>query len=184
MTVGKVYAEALFMLAEEGKVEEQIFDELGQIAEVCQNHPSFLHLLSIPTLSIEERLSSLYAVIGEDEGIMENFLSILVEKHRINRILEIQAAYNQLYFEKFSLVEVFVTSAVVLEKSQKTNLIQGLEKKLGKNILLRERVDKSLLGGMIVQYGDTRMDNSLRTKMQILQTSLHMGSSVKKEVER
>ena len=32
--------------------------------------------------------------------------------------------------------------------------------------MLREDVDASLLGGMIVQYGDTRMDNSIRTRMQ------------------
>ena len=105
-------------------------------------------------------------VIGDAPGITENFLCLLVEKHRFGRLSEIREAYNKQYHEAFGIAEVFVTSAVPLDDAQRSALKAKLQKKLGKTIQLRERVDQTLVGGMVIQYGDTRMDNSLRTRMR------------------
>lgn len=165
-TVGKVYAEALFLLAQEEHKEKQIYEELNQVAELMKQYPDLILLLDVPTLSIEERISVLKKVIGDEAGITENFLCLLVEKHRFSRITEICDAFNQLYHENFNIAEVFVTTAVPLEAQQRQMLVLKMSQKLGKHILLRETVDQSLLGGMIVQYGDTKMDNSIRNRIQ------------------
>lgn len=165
-TVGKVYAEALFLLAQEEHQEQNIYQELNEAADVMAAHPEFVRLLDVPTLDTAERLDILRRVIGEGTGTTENFLCLLVEKHRFGRIAEIRDAFNRLYHEAFGIAEVFVTSAVALDDRQRTELATALGKKLGKTIELRESVDPAILGGMIVQYGDTRMDNSLHTRMQ------------------
>lgn len=168
-TVGTVYAEALFMLAKEEHKEKQVFQEFNQFCGIVERQPEFISLMSLPTLSTEERLVILRQVIGNDAGITENFLCLLVEKQRFNRLAEIRSAFNKLFYEAFKIAEVFVTSAVALTDAQKDALKERLQAKLGKNILLRERVDSSLIGGMVVQYGDTRMDNSLRTRIKTFQ---------------
>lgn len=165
-TVGKVYAEALFLLAQEEHAEKRIFEELDQVAAMMAAHPDFVALLDVPAVTVQERVDILRKVIGEQEGITENFLCLLIEKHRIRHIGEICEAFNKLYFDAFRMTEVFVTTAAPLSAQQKEQLKEKLHKKLGREILLRETVDASLLGGMVVQYGDTRMDNSLRTRMQ------------------
>lgn len=165
-TVGKVYAEALFLLSQEEKQEQKIYDELNAAADVMAAHPELVALLDVPTLGTEERVDILRKVIGEENGITEHFLCLLVEKHRFSRLEDIRAAFNKLYHEAFGIAEVFVTTAVPLEEAQRTALVQKMKQKLGKDIQLRESVDETLLGGMIVQYGDTRMDNSIRTRMQ------------------
>ena len=165
-TVGHVYAEALFLLAQEEHQEKRIYQELNQVTDLILQYPELISLLDVPTLELSERISILQKIIGEEQGITENFLCLLVEKRRINRISEIRNAFNKLYYEAFSIAEVFVTSAVPLEDSQRTALKQKLQQKLGKSILLRESVDKSLMGGMVVQYGDTRMDNSIKGRLQ------------------
>ncbi len=165
-TVGHVYAEALFLLAQEEHQEKRIYQELNQVTDLMIQYPEMISLLDVPTLELSERISVLQKIIGEEQGITENFLCLLVEKRRINRISEIRNAFNKLYYEAFSIAEVFVTSAVPLEDSQRTALKEKLQQKLGKSILLRESIDSSLVGGMIVQYGDTRMDNSIKGRMQ------------------
>ncbi len=165
-TVGSVYAEALFLLAQEVHQEKQIYQEFNQVTDLMLQYPELISLLDVPTLELPERISILKKVIGNEEGITENFLCLLVEKRRINRIAEIRNAFNKLYFEAFSIAEVFVTSAVPLEETQRIALKSKLQQKLGKTILLRESVDSSLIGGMIIQYGDTRMDNSVKSRMQ------------------
>ncbi len=168
-TVGKVYAEALFMLAQEEHQEKQVFQEFNQFCGVVERQPEFISLMSVPTLSAEERIDILRKIIGNEQGITENFLCLLVEKHRFNRLREIRSAFNALFYDAFNIAEVFVTSATALTDAQKEALKERLQAKLGKSILLRESVDSSLIGGMIVQYGDTRMDNSLRTRIKTFQ---------------
>lgn len=165
-TVGKVYAEGLFLLAQEEHSEAQIYKELNEAADVMAQHPDFIGLLDVPTLAVPERIDILRRVIGDGTGTMENFLCLLVERRRIRRIEEIRIEFNKLYHETFGIAEVFVTSAAALSDSQREELKTVLGKKLQKTVELRESIDPSLLGGMIVQYGDTRMDNSLRTRMQ------------------
>lgn len=165
-TVGKVYAEALFLLSQEEHQEQKVYSELNEAADMFEAHPEFVSLLNVPTLDVSERISILRRVIGDGTGAVENFLCLLIEKHRINRIAEIREDFNRLYHEAFSIAEVFVTSAVALDDKQRGELKAVLGKKLNKTIELRETVDPAILGGMIVQYGDTRMDNSLRTRMQ------------------
>ena len=165
-TVGKVYAEALFSLAREERKEQQVYEELNQAADLMLQNPGFSTLLDVPTLRTEERIEVLRKVIGDNPGITENFLCLLVEKHRFGRLSEIREAYNKQYHEAFGIAEVFVTSAVPLDEAQRSALKTKLQKKLGKTIQLRERVDSTLIGGMVVQYGDTRMDHSIKTRMK------------------
>lgn len=165
-TVGKVYAEALFLLAKEEHKEEQVWKELNEMADVMAENPQFVTLLSVPTLSTAERVAILRRVIGEGEGITENFLCLLVEKHRFGKIADIREAFNKMYFDEYGIEEVTVTSAVALDDAQRKGLQETMQKRLGKKIRLIESVDPALLGGMIVQYGDTCMDNSLRTRLQ------------------
>ncbi len=171
-TVGKVYAEALFLLAQEEHRAKGLYEELNAAADLMAAHPELLTLLSVPTLSVGERLSVLREVIGEDEGTIDNFLCLLVERHRISRIAEIRDAYNQMYYEAYGIAEVSVTTAEPLNDAQRARLTKQMEQKLGRRILLHEQCDPAILGGMIVQYGDTRMDNSLRTRMREMSANL------------
>lgn len=165
-TVGRVYAEGLFLLAQEEHREAQIYQELNEAADVMAQHPEFTELVDVPTLDLSERIAILRRVIGDGEGITEHFLCLLVEKHRFRRLQEIRTDFNKLYHEAFGIAEVFVTSAVPLNDAQREELKEVLGRKFGKTVRLRESVDESLLGGIVVQYGDTRMDNSLRTRMR------------------
>ncbi|MBQ8079793.1 MAG: F0F1 ATP synthase subunit delta, partial [Oscillospiraceae bacterium] len=76
-TVGKVYAEALFLLAKEEHKEEQVWKDLNEVADVMADNPQFITLLGVPTLSAPERVAILRRVIGDGEGITENFLCLL-----------------------------------------------------------------------------------------------------------
>lgn len=96
-TVGTVYAEALFMLAKEEHKEKQVFQEFNQFCGIVERQPEFISLMSLPTLSTEERLVILRQVIGNDTGITENFLCLLVEKQLFNRLAEIRSAFNKLF---------------------------------------------------------------------------------------
>jgi len=164
-TVGRVYAEALFSLAQESQCEERIHEELDTFDDLAGQYPELKTLLDVPTLSAPERVEVLRRIIGDEEGITENFLCLLAERRRFSCLPEIRRSFDRMYDEQFGIAEVEVTSAVALDDAQRRALCQTLGKKLSRKIRLHEQVDPSLIGGMIVQYGDTRMDNSLRGRL-------------------
>jgi len=65
-----------------------------------------------------------------------------------------------------------VTAAAKLTESQVTALRQALKAALGKEIMLDERVDAGLLGGLVVKVGSRMVDTSLRTKLNSLKVAM------------
>jgi F-type H+-transporting ATPase subunit delta len=65
-----------------------------------------------------------------------------------------------------------VTAASKLTESQVTALKQALQAALGEKIMLEERVDPTLLGGLVVKVGSRMIDTSLRTKLNSLKVAM------------
>ena len=69
-------------------------------------------------------------------------------------------------------VTVDVKSATRLLKAQQTELSKALEKRLQRKIKLNCSVDKSIIGGLVIEAGDTVIDGTLRGKLDRLATAL------------
>ncbi len=65
-----------------------------------------------------------------------------------------------------------VTAASKLTEAQVTALKQALTAALGKEVMLEERVDPALLGGLVVKVGSRMIDSSLRTKLISLKVAM------------
>ena len=65
-----------------------------------------------------------------------------------------------------------VTAAAKLTEGQITALKQALKAALGKDVMLDERVDPSLLGGLVVKVGSRMIDTSLRTRLNSLKVAM------------
>ena len=59
-----------------------------------------------------------------------------------------------------------VVSATTLTESQLSAISDQLRGATGRNVVVKSRVDETLLGGLIVKIGSRMMDNSLRSKLE------------------
>ena len=91
-----------------------------------------------------------------------------------NRVGEVELIVNDIaheLYEQRGELSVDVTSARPLTESVRSELKQLLtEATEAKNINLSERVDPSLLGGLIARTPDAQLDVSVRTKLKKLAT--------------
>ena len=76
----------------------------------------------------------------------------------------IELTFKELLNEKHNILEGTVISAVSLTTEKVKELEETLSKKYNKNITLENKVDKSILGGVLVRLGNiqivkTRLDN-------------------------
>ena len=165
--IAQTYALSLFEVAEEEKKEELLLSQLEEICALAQEHPQFLQLLSSPMVSKEERAKLVdEAFEGQVDLYLLNFLKILAEGGRIQNLPEIEKEYRELYYLRENIEEVVATTAVPMSEEMQKKLTEKLEKSTGKKILLKNQIDKSLIGGVVLKIGNRQMDDSVKSRLE------------------
>ena len=103
---------------------------------------------------------------------MVSLVCMLTQRQRIPYVQAVADAFNDLYREHKGIARMTVTTCVPLRDTQRQQLIAALQKKYGKQVELTERIDPAILGGVIVQYGDTLLDNSVRSRLEAVRRQL------------
>ncbi len=171
--IASVYANALFSLArEEGDaVLQETRSDLRQCAVLFSLNPDLTRLFSLPTISPEERVQIAKKIFGE-KGLACRLIFLLIDHQRIPFLGEIADAFDDRMLFYQNCVNVTVTTAVPMNPEQMERLQQALERKLRKTVRITEHIDRKILGGVIVQYGDTRIDNSVKFRLDALKEKL------------
>ena len=166
--LAQVYANALFEVASEHEVTDDVREQLGQFAdELDQNRDLQLFLFS-PYFSSQEKKDGIGKIVeGADERFL-NFLELLAERHRMPAIFRIRRAYDALWREENKLLPVTVTSAVELDEGLVEGLGERIEEQTGKKVELTSRVDPDVLGGLVLQVGNMVLDASIRNRLEQL----------------
>lgn len=160
------YATALYSLAVDENESKKVFDELSEVSGIYSENPEFLRLLGNPRLSASERAETVGRVFdGKCSQNLLNFLKILAEKRRSDMLPKCFEVYKTLYCDDNGILPVTVSSAAPLSDVQRSRLVEALNKKTGREILLTERSDPSCIGGLRVEYAGKRFDSSVRGRL-------------------
>ena len=81
---------------------------------------------------------------------------------------ELQKQYNQKKRESEKTTEVTLTAAAQTDEKALNTITHALEKKLGNKVDLKVIIDKSLIGGAVIQTGDHMIDGAVSTQLQSL----------------
>ena len=103
---------------------------------------------------------------------MLNFLKIILDKRRTHDLKAIVKKYVQLVNAHNNIVEGKVTTAIRLKNEDKMHLEKKLSTMTGKNIQLKNEVDPSIIGGILVRIGDKVIDGTIQSRLNELQKDL------------
>ena len=172
----KEYGEALFELARDEHLLEELHGEVTEIGAILKSEPSFVHLLCSRAIERETRIQVVDDTFaGRAHAYLVNFMKLLVEKERFDCFIDCADWFHQRYNEEFGIVEAVVTSAVPLTDNDRTALRQKLEKISGRQVSLIARVDPSVIGGVRVEMEGRRYDNTIQNKLGRLRQSMTHG---------
>ena len=73
---------------------------------------------------------------------------------------------EKIHLEKQNIIVAHIKSVIPLNEEQKSVLVEKLSKKYEKNIMLKEQLDKSLIGGLYVRIGDDVIDGTIKGKFE------------------
>ena len=166
--IAQVYARALFEVACERDVLDDVRDQLVQFAEAVEGNRDLAVFLFSPYFSTQEKKEALQkSVQGADEQVM-NFLEALLERHRMPVIFRIRDRFDQLWEEENKLLPVEVTSAIELDSSTVESIGKRIGEQTGRKIQLASRVDPDILGGIVLRVGNFVLDASIRNRLNQL----------------
>ena len=173
MTGAVVYGQGLYALAKEESLEEAILQELDLLKAAFAEEPDFLKLLSSANVPKEERLEIIDSSFrGKAQPYVLNFLKLLTEKGYIVRFTDCCEAYRNQYNEDKGILQVQAVSAVALTEGQRRQLAEKLAAITGKTIDLVCKEDKSVLGGIRLNYGGIQVDGTVQNRLQAMERQL------------
>jgi F-type H+-transporting ATPase subunit delta len=168
------YASALFELAGEEKAQDRVLAELDFIQKALDQSEELRRLVRSPVFSAEDQTAALEAILGKAQiaGITLNFVRLMAKNRRLAALSDSIKAYRTLVALSKGEAEAEVTSAEKLSDKHIAALKAALKAATGRDVQLTTRIDKSILGGLIVKLGSRMMDNSLKTKLQNLKIAM------------
>lgn len=168
-TAWGLYGQSLYDLAAEEKADDQIMEEIEAVRGIFAENPDYITLLTEPSIPVKNRTQLLdEAFGGQIHPYLLNFLKILVEKGLLRGFSTCCSTYRRSYNKEHGISEAVVTSAVPLSEAQAQTLKEKLEKLSGKKILLTQRVNGKVLGGLSVELDGKLFDGTVGGRLDEL----------------
>ncbi len=167
------YAQAVFSLATEQGMQEQVADELNALERLLQDNRALRECLLNPFIPGERK----QAVVAElfDAVFLpltRNFLGLLIAKHREPILVEITRQVNDLLRQSQGILPMQLTSAQALTAGQTTTIRDRLSRIFNRRVELETAQDAGLLGGIVIQAEYHLIDGSARGQLDKIQYEL------------
>ena len=175
--LAQVYARSLFEVAREQDKLDELREQVGQFADALGEHRELAVFFFSPYFSTKEKQDGLGRLLQEADQILLNFLSLLIENHRMPVIFRIRHEYERLWDEENRILPVEITSAIELDQATTESLGRTIGERAGRNVMLAARVDPDILGGIVVRVGNSILDASIRNRLEQLRRHVAQGAS-------
>ncbi|KRL04165.1 ATP synthase F1 subunit delta [Liquorilactobacillus oeni] len=160
------YGSALFALAKEKDVRKDLLAELLELKKAVKDEPRLMIFLTSKQISLSTRRSILEKMAISSSELAANLLRMLFDYGRISSLEDIINEYIRLNDIFEETVRATVTTAIPLEEKQKSKLTSAFAKLVGANkVILDEKVDPTVIGGVVLRSDDYVYDGSLKLKI-------------------
>ncbi len=176
-SVARRYARALLALGREEGQTRRILEETERFEKLVALTPLLREFLEAAQVNRQDKKAVLQATLAP-VGFLpstRNFLFLLVDKKRMNLLSPIVSELRRLIEQVEGIERVEVSVPMPLGDSQRDLLRSVLEQRTGKQVVLEEKVDAAVLGGMVVKVGSTVYDGSARTQIEQIRANLEKG---------
>ena len=173
LAVASLYARSYLLSSDQPGVVDAV-EELNSFVDVVMaGNPDVQEMMTSDFVSRDSKLAIVDRSIAQFcSEYFANFLRVLIRHGRIDLLPLIRKVITRVQEEAAGQRRVRIRSAAALSEKSRQQLVAQLQEKLGFEPLLQESVDESLIGGLIIQVGDTVYDSSLRSRLQQLRGRL------------
>jgi ATP synthase F1 delta subunit len=166
--IARVYSDALFGAAQDAGKLDEVHDQLGEFADQLDDSREMQLFLFSPYFSSTEKKEGLAKAVSGLEPQLENFLELLLEKHRMPVIFRIRRNFDDLWAKANKRLAVKVTTATDVDPEVSKRIGDAIEKQTGQTVELESDTNEDILGGLVLQVGNMVLDASVRNRLEKL----------------
>lgn len=172
--VARRYAAATFEVAKKQNAVQEVQDDLDAIVELMRSRADLREAYESPKIDRQRKLDLVERLFSDRaRPITLRLLRLLVHKRREEELFLIRDAYQRIREEDAGILRITIRTAMPLSKDLEERIVARIAEQTGMTILHTTEVDRDLMGGVAVQYGDFVLDGSIRGHLKRLQERLH-----------
>jgi len=161
------YALALYQVAEEKGKVDQFLNELKTVVGLIDQDANLKLLIEHPSISTSNKKDFLEKIFkGKIEEDILSFMKLLLEKGRILEVGSMLKQMEDIYLEKHNTSIAEIKTVVPLLEQEKAELINNLQKRFKRTIILKEELDAEILGGVFVKVENEVIDGTVKSKIE------------------
>lgn len=165
--LAEIYGRAFFELAEHSRMVNVIKDDLDVVQDISVQEKDFRVFMASPYFSSgykEQMVQKIFS--GKLNDLTIDFLRAVIRHNRMVFLPQIVNRYNELWeaHHGYKIVQVTVSDAMSSQETERlsADMAQAMKNK----VKLQIGVNPSIMGGIIIRYGDRVIDNSIRGRLR------------------
>jgi F-type H+-transporting ATPase subunit delta len=172
-TIARPYADALFETARgSGQGLDKWLALVEELAALMK-HPQVAEVVADPKLADNQVVDLLAGLVRQPlSAEATNFLRLMVTNQRLEVLPEVAVQFRQLKNQAEGVADCLIETAFPLADGQVGDLLAALSKRFGTKLRPTVQVNPALIGGVRIAVGDQVLDNSVRARLNQMQTAL------------
>ena len=167
------YAEALFEVARAEGSLGRAEDELFSVARTFEANDELRESLTDAAIPLERRQAIVENLLGgRASNVTTALVGFVIAAGRGRDLPKIIDRLVEKAADSRAEAVAEVRTAFAIDDEQRARLTEALSKHTGKKVSVKVVIDPSVLGGVVVQIGDTVIDGSVRSRLEQLKESL------------
>jgi F-type H+-transporting ATPase subunit delta len=167
------YANAVFNLARSENAIDRVENELGQLKDEIVFNLELKKYLSDTAIQSSEKIKSMLNILGDDSTrSIRTISAMIILFDALDYTEQIYKDYIELTNRYKKQVSVEVISAIELDEKMLMEIKKDVDSKTGLDVRVKNTVDKSIIGGLLIKIGEKIIDLSVKNKIEDLKTKL------------
>jgi F-type H+-transporting ATPase subunit delta len=175
----KLYAQAIFELARDTNDPNKIWNELSFVADLMKKNDKMFGFFRLPFFSLEEKSAFLDKIFQDKlDKLSVSFMKNLIYKKYFHLFPSILRKYQDMLDVHLNRQRITITTAVSLSQNQQQKITKEIDKLFEKDVVLESCVDSAIIGGAILNFGNSTVDASLLRKLRDIQKNVFENRSL------
>ncbi|QJG67000.1 F0F1 ATP synthase subunit delta [Mycoplasma phocoenae] len=166
------YAIALFELSTEQNKTDEFYIQFKKITSAFRDEPDFAKVLNSYSIPNEDKYKMIDNVFSGNDQLIINFIKILSKEHMITKIVYIYEVFRNFYYEAKKIKRGTIFSTTPLTEKEIEQFTQKYSIMFNFNLILKNRIDKSIIGGVKIVIDDIVIDNTILNQLNKLKDSI------------
>jgi len=175
--VARRYAKALMDVVSKEEDTDVLAGQLKDLAGLIEESARLGHLLYNPSVNMKLKKGILKEIIEKIKvaPVPSKFLNLLLERNRLKYLPAIAQIFEELSNEKSNGIKAIITTSYKVSAETREKLKKKLGEITHKEVLVEEKIDPSLIGGVKIQAGGYVIDGSVKARLGYLKDELLRG---------